>query len=87
MSQLREIEDFPKEAISFFRLSNNIHKINVNHLRLGELKRHPYINYYQAQAIVDYRRLRGELRSLNELRLLKDFSAADIERLRPYVEF
>lgn len=86
-AQLREIEDFPEEAISFFILSNNIRKINVNLLKLNELKRHPYINYYQAKAITDYRRLRGSLKSLDELRLLKDFSPSDIERLMPYVTF
>lgn len=85
--QLKEIEDFPEEAIFFFRTSNNIHKINVNMLKLNELKRHPYINYYQAKAIVDYRRLRGPLHSLDELRLLKDFTAEDIARLQHYVIF
>ncbi len=85
--QLEEIEDFPKEAIFFFHTSNNIHKINVNMLKLNELKRHPYINYYQAKAIMDYRRLRGPLHSLDELRLLKDFTAEDIARLQHYVIF
>lgn len=85
--QLKEIEDFPEEAIFFFRTSNNIHKINVNMLKLNELKRHPYINYYQAKAIIDYRRLRGPLHSLDELRLLKDFTAEDIARLQHYVIF
>ncbi len=85
--QLKEIEDFPEEAIFFFRTSNNIHKINVNMLKLNELKRHPYINYYQAKAIMDYRRLRGPLHSLDELRLLKDFTAEDIARLQHYVIF
>lgn len=85
--QLREIEDFPEEAISFFNVSNNIRKINVNQLKLNELKRHPYINYYQAKDILSFRRLRGPLKSLNDLRLLKDFTASDIERLSHYVEF
>ena len=85
--QLKEIEAFPEEAIFFFRTSNNIHKINVNMLKLNELKRHPYINYYQAKAIIDYRRLRGPLHSLDELRLLKDFTAEDIARLQHYVIF
>ena len=56
-------------------------------LKLNELKRHPYINYYQAKAIMDYRRLRGPLHSLDELRLLKDFTAEDIARLQHYVIF
>ena len=85
--QLREIEDFPEKAISYFNISNNIRKINVNRLKLNELKRHPYINYYQAKAILNHRRLRGPLTSLNDLRLLEDFTAKDIERLSHYVEF
>ena len=38
-------------------------------------------------AICDYRRLKGPLASLDQLRLLSAFTAADIERLRPYVRF
>lgn len=85
--QLREIEDFPEEALKYFELSNNIRRINVNTSKLNELKRHPYINYYQAKAITDYRRLRGPLQSLSDLRLLPDFTAADLERLGHYVTF
>ncbi len=87
VDQLREIEDFPEKAVSYFNISDKIRKINVNRLKLNELKRHPYINYYQAKAILDYRRLRGSLTNLNDLRLLKDFTANDIERLSHYVEF
>jgi DNA uptake protein ComE-like DNA-binding protein len=62
-------------------------KLNLNRLSLNELKRHPYINYYQAKAITDYRRLRGSLHSLQELRLLPDFPPEAVSRLEPYVEF
>ena len=61
--------------------------MNVNKLTLNELKRHPYLNFYQARAINDYRRLKGPLKSLDDLSLLPDFTPQDIERLRPYVEF
>lgn len=87
VEQLKEIEGFPENAISFFILSNKIRKINVNSMKLNELRRHPYVNYYQAKAILDHRRLRGPLSSLDQLRLLKDFSPSDIERLRHYVTF
>ena len=62
-------------------------KINLNQLTLSQLKAHPYINFYQARDIVDYRRLKGPLRSLSDLRLLKDFPPEVIRRLEPYVEF
>lgn len=85
--QLLEIEDFPEKALSYFAVHGATAKLAVNHLTLNQLKRHPYLNYYQAKAIVDYRRLRGPLKSLADLRLLKDFTADDLERLSHYVEF
>lgn len=86
--QLMEIEYLPKEAINYFRVDvGAIKKLNVNKLSLSELKRHPYINYYQARDIVDYRRMRGPLASIDELRLMKDFTEKDIERLRHYLEY
>ena len=56
-------------------------------MSLDELRRHPYINYYQAKAIVDYRRLHGKLSSLDDLRLSPDFPPEAIRRLEPYVEY
>ena len=86
--QLREIEDFPVEAIPYFTVNNPVtRRINLNKLTLNQLQRHPYINFYQARAIIDYRRLRGPLKSLQDLSLLNDFPPEAIRRLEPYVEF
>ena len=90
LSQLDEIDGFPHEALSFFTLGNGgepAEKLNVNSLSLNELKRHPYINYYMARAIVDYRRQNGPIADINELRLLPDFGDEVIQRLRPYVTY
>ena len=88
VNQLDEIEDFPTEAKRFLVVEGaSPHKLNVNKLTLNELKRHPYINFYQARDITDYRRLHGPLRSLNDLRLSRDFPPEVIARLAPYVEF
>lgn len=86
--QLLEIEYFPTEAINYFRVDESmIKKLNINELSLSDLKRHPYINYYQAKDIVDYRRMRGPLKNIDELRLMKNFSERDIARLKHYVEY
>lgn len=86
--QLLEIEGLPESALAYMTIDcKDIHKMNINTMTLSQLKRHPYINYYQAKAICDYRRLRGPLKSLKELELLKDFPPAEIERLQPYVSF
>lgn len=86
--QLMEIEFFPEDAVHFFFVGEGeIRKLNVNKLSLSELKRHPYINYYQAKDILDYRRLRGTIHNIDELRLLKDFTDRDLQRLKPYLEY
>lgn len=88
VAQLSEIEGIPEAALSYFRVTGGaVRKLNLNRLTLNELKHHPYINFYQARRIIDYRRLKGPLHSIDDLRLLKDFSQSDIDRLRPYVEF
>ncbi len=88
LSQLNEIEDFPQEALPYLTLSSTVvRRLNVNTLSLNELKRHPYINFYQARAITDFRRQHGAISDLSDLRLLPDFPSEAIERLRPYVEY
>ena len=88
VDQLDEIPDFPQEAKQYFVISNpNPRRLNINRLTLNELKRHPYINYYQAKTIVDYRRLHGRIESLQQLSLSKDFPPEAIQRLEPYIEY
>ena len=88
IDQLDEIDDFPLESKQYLVIQDaQPKKLNINQLSLNELKRHPYINYYQARAIEDYRRLHGPLKSLNDLRLSKDFPPKAIERLMPYVAY
>ena len=87
-TQLDEIEGFPPEAKPYFTISRpNPRRLNLNELPLSRLRRHPYISFYQAKAIVDYRRQHGRLRSLADLRLSRDFPPEAISRLEPYVEF
>jgi len=88
VDQLDEIENFPLDAKDFLVVENaQPHKLNVNTLSLNDLKKHPYINFYMARAITDYRRLHGPLKSLQDLRLSKDFPPEAIARLTPYVEY
>jgi len=88
VDQLDEIEDFPLDAKNYLVIGDaHPRKLNLNQLSLSELKRHPYINYYRARAITDYRRLHGPIHSLNDLSLSKDFPPEVIRRLEPYVEF
>ena len=88
VDQLDEIDDLPPEAKKYFVVRDaHPQQLNVNLLTLQQLRKHPYINFYQAKAIMDYRRLHGNLKSLQDLRLSKDFPPEVIERLSPYVTF
>lgn len=88
VKQLYEIEDLPEEVMKYFEIHQpRIRKMNLNKFSLRQLRTHPYLNFYQCKAILDYRRLKGPLKSMDELRMMKEFTPQDIERLRPYVEF
>ncbi|MBR1388106.1 MAG: helix-hairpin-helix domain-containing protein [Prevotella sp.] len=88
VEQLDEIDDLPAGVKRYFVVEQpSPRKLNVNQLSLNELRRHPYINFYQAKAITDYRRLHGPIKSLHDLRLSKDFPQEVIDRLSPYVDY
>ena len=88
VEQLLEIEGFPESALPYFELGGaNLRKLDINRLTLQQLKEHPYVGYRRAKAIADYRRLHGPLQSLQQLRLLDEFSAHDIQRLEPYIQY
>ncbi len=86
--QLEEIDGLPESAIAYIKIDyQQIHKMNLNKLTLNQLKKHPYLNFYQAKEICDYRRLKGPLHSIEDLKLLKDFPPDEIDRLKPYICF
>lgn len=88
IDQLDEIEGFPAEAKQYFVVDNpSPSRLNLNSMTLAELKRHPYINYYQAKAITDYRRIHGRITSLQQLSTSPDFPKEAIKRLSPYVTY
>lgn len=87
-SQLQEIEGMPEDIDQWVSIdSSSVRKIDVNHATKTQLVRHPYLRVYRARSIWDHRHNKGPLQSIDDLRQLPDFSEADIERLRPYLEF
>jgi len=44
-----------------------VKKMNINKSTINDLRRHPYLNYYEAKAIVSYRRLMGPFESKKQL--------------------
>lgn len=88
ISQLREIEGLPESTLDYIHVNTGeVKKLNINQLSLNQLRQHPYLNFYQAKEICEYRRLKGPIHNLQELKLLKDFPPDEIERLKPYISF
>lgn len=60
-------------------------RINLNKAGMERMLHHPYINYYQAKVIIEYRKKKGSLKSLKQLSLYEEFTPIDLERLEPYI--
>jgi competence protein ComEA len=61
--------------------------VNVNTASVEELQLLPGVGEARARAIVDLRKQRGGLKSLDDLRDVKGIGEANLERLRPHVAF
>ena len=59
--------------------------VNVNTASVEELELLPGVGEARARAIVDLRKQRGGLKSLDDLREVKGIGEASLERLRPHV--
>ena len=87
--QLREIPNLPDSVQTWFRVTAEKAQrpLRLNTATFRELLRHPYLNYEQVKAIVNYRERQGALQTLQELSLSEAFTPVDLERLTPYVSF
>lgn len=72
---------------AYIEPDGNFRKIHINKLEFKELLAHPYLNYKQVQAIMNLRKRKGNIQSINELGMLDEFSAEDIKKLTPYLQF
>jgi DNA uptake protein ComE-like DNA-binding protein len=89
VGQLAEIDGLQDSLMQWFVVTDTvpIRKVSVNRASLSELRRHPYINFYQARAIVELRRQYGPIKNPDRLSLLDEFTGQDLERLEPYLDF
>ena len=89
ITQLMEIEGLPDSVMKWFIIADSIplSKIRVNELSLSELRHHPYIDFYQARAIVEFRKERGKIKGPDQLSFMEEFTDRDLKRLEPYLDF
>lgn len=88
IDQIDEIEDVPSDAKHYMTISHPVtQKMNINRLTINQLKHHPYMGFYRAKTIIDYRRIHGPIHNLKELQVSPDFTDEAIKRLLPYIEY
>ena len=88
--QLLEIYGFSQElyekvAPNVIIDPEHIRKINLNTASLDQLKRHPYLDYYQAKAIVKYREAGNKFNTINDLLKVNLIYDDTFEKLKPYL--
>lgn len=88
--QLLEIYGFSQElyekvAPNIIIDSENVRKINLNTATLDQLKRHPYLDYYQAKAIVKYREVGNRFTVVSDLLKVNLIYDDTFEKLKPYL--
>lgn len=88
--QLLEVYNFTEEQYNkvseYLSLDTMlIQKININFANINDLKRHPYCNYANARAIVDYRSKNGSYRSVEQLSNDSILTTTDFLKLSNYL--
>lgn len=88
LEQLQEIPHVDASLNKWFTIqSAPFRKIRVNKDGLDKLRNHPYMDFYKAKAILEYRRKRGNIKGLSRLSLFEEFTEKDLQRLSPYLSF
>lgn len=88
ITQLAEIHLDADRLQPWFSINTQaIRLLNLNRAGIEQLRAHPYINFYQAKAFVEYRKKRGKLQNLKPFALYEEFPEGDLERIGHYVCF
>ncbi|SRR6056297_2325455 len=88
--QLKEVYGLPENTVvniqGKLRIdSASVIKININRAEFKELIRHPYIDKYQTQAILKYRKIKGNISEIKELYKNNIFTLEELKKLQPYL--
>ncbi len=88
VEQVLEVNHVDASMCRWFKVgTSSLRQLRVNHDGLDRLRRHPYMDFYKAKAIIEYRRKRGQIKSLSRIALFEEFSEKDLKKLQPYLSF
>jgi len=91
VEQLGETYGIPDSTFQMIRqrlrcANPAVTKININTASPGDLKRHPYINWNIANAIVNYRAQHGNYSSVDDLHKIEIVTDDLFKKIAPYLE-
>lgn len=89
-SQLKEVYGFEVSRIDTNRIllsfnNDHIKKIDVNNGSFGDFVRHPYIDKYTANAILEYRKFMKTISTLEELENNNVIKTEMVKKIAPYL--
>lgn len=88
VAETYHLPDSTFQAIRPFLRSSPIRQpILINQVEAKALQAHPYLNWKQAHAIVNYRHQHGNFSQLDDLRSLHALSQETIDKIAPYLSF
>lgn len=89
VEQVAETYNLPdsvfQKMLPFLSLDTPVKPINMNTATYEELNMHPYISKKQAQLIVNYRQHHGSYKDVDDLKKIKAFDEAWVEKIKPYL--
>lgn len=90
--QLREV--YGLDSLRYRQLRDRVEadtslisKIEINTVSFEQLKRHPYLNYKQVNAVLRYREQHGRYLSAGDLRKVIALDEEIIRKIEPYLSF
>ena len=91
LSQLSEVygisEEVQRTMFNYLSVDkSHILTIEVNKADFKSLLKHPYLDYQETKAIVNYIEQHGAISSLSEFKNLHIFKGKDIDRILPYLD-
>jgi DNA uptake protein ComE-like DNA-binding protein len=92
VDQLGEVYGMRSENIERIRSrvyidSSAILKIRIDSATFGELLRHPYLDYEEVKALVQYRDFKGDISSINELKTNHILHDSTLNKIDGYFDF
>ena len=89
-SQFSEIWGLEKLDLNKIKLqtiidTNLIQKLNLNNIEVKTLWNHPYLNYKQAKAIINYRAQHGNFKVIKDIRKIVLIDSILFRKIAPYL--